>query len=257
MDLDDRIDNMPIEESVEAAAAATLRSYREANGNETERMRPLVSLTAWITEPRRLRLLCDRLAATRRFIDYCYLHNNGFFVLYLVDPNIGLQIRLHIWVPDCPPHHEQPHRHRMGFVSHVLAGQLHSTTYEDTALDCEDAVSYEALVISAPASSDFAHAKTSLEPGPTVGLRALNSVIYKTGETYRFPAAGIHRVDTPSHFAAPIVTLTVWEPPFQPSIAFEPPSSAPRVQQSNVRRLDTAEYDRLMGLVSAAIEEQA
>ena len=80
--------------------------------------------------------------------------------------------------------------------------------------------------MTGPAHSDFANAQTALEAGPTVGLRVLSAVTHSAGEIYRFPAAGIHRVDTPPGFVSPVITLTVWEPAFQPSIAYEPAGAA-------------------------------
>ena len=83
-------------------------------------MATLHDLLKRISAPQILRPLCENLARRRRFIDYAYLHSNGFFVIYVVDPDLGLQVRLHVWAPDRPPSHEQPHRHRMGFVSRVI-----------------------------------------------------------------------------------------------------------------------------------------
>lgn len=246
-----------LQATVNSAVAATLRAYHDAGDDEISRMAPLLGFLEWIVAPSVLWSLCENLAQSRRFIDYAYLHNNGFFVLYLVDPDLGLQVRLHVWVPDRPPHHEQPHRHRMGFVSRVIAGELSSTLYERTIVGTEGSEPYEALSVAGPTHSDFANARSALESGPAVGLRAVGCTTYRAGERYRFPAAGIHRVDTPSEFASPIITLTVWEPAFQPSIAFEPAAVVTQARPINVQRLDPAVYDKMMRLVLATISGQA
>lgn len=256
----DDIHNAPpnqLHAAVNSSVLGTLKAHSVAGDHEETRMQPLLDFLEWIAAPSVLIPLCKNIVQDRRFIDYAYLHNNGFFVLYIVDPDLGLQVRLHVWVPDRPPHHEQPHRHRMGFVSRVIAGELASTLYERTTVGTDGSEPYEALSVAGPTNSDFANARSELESGPTVGLRAVGCTTYRAGETYRFPAKGIHRVDTSSEFASPIITLTVWEPAFQPSIAFEPASDATQARLMNVQRLDPEIYVRMMRLVMTTISAQA
>jgi hypothetical protein len=220
-------------------------------------MAPLEALLDSLRSPQALRVLCRTLASTRPFLDYAYLHNNGFFVLYVADPDLGLQMRLHVWAPDRPPHHEQPHRHRMGFVSYVIAGELHSTHYERTAGDDVRGETFEELRVSGPAFSDFANPATGLEGGSLVRLRVVDRKTHRAGQTYRFPSGAIHRVDTPHSFTRPVITLTVWEPPFQPSLAYEPSAAESHAGSMSVRRLTPETYDRVIRLVLAATAREA
>jgi hypothetical protein len=237
-----------------------IQAHRVQAADEVARMAPLSDLLAYVCRAARLRALCSELTRTRRFIEYAYLHNNGFFVLYLADPDLGIQVRLHIWAPGHPPAHEQPHRHRMGFVSQVLTGVLRSTVFERSTLAAKpthEIQQFQELRIHAPASSDFAASRALLEPGTTVGLRPIRRLVHRAGETYRLPASNIHRVDTPDPLGEPVITLTVWEPPFQPSIAYEPLPVMRRAQTSNVRRLTTAVYDEMLELVLDTTKEPA
>ncbi len=243
--------------SVELAVTEAVRAYRTASIDEATRMAPLWALLNSVRAPGALHPICVALSQTRPFLDYAYIHNNGFFVLYVADPDLGLQVRLHVWVPDRPPHHEQPHRHRMGFVSHVIAGTLRSTVYKRAATDDESAELFEELGVSGPAHSDFANNCSGLEVGSLVGLRPVGSKTHHAGETYQFPAAGIHRVDTPQGFTSPVITLTVWEPAFQPSLAYEPVATKTHARPMAVQRLTPDEYDDIIGLVLAATSEGA
>lgn len=238
--------------AVEAAVTEAVRAHRAAGSDEAARMAPLRALLDSVRTPETLHPLCKALAKTRPFLDYAYIHNNGFFVLYVTDPDLGLQMRLHVWAPDRPSHHEQPHRHRMAFISHVVAGALHSTLYERTTAHDERAELFEELGVAGPAHSDFANNGTGLEGGSLVGLRPIGRTTHHAGETYRFPAAGIHRVDTPQDFTSPVITLTVWEPAFQPSLAYEPATTRTHARPMAVRRLTPAVYDDIIGLVLAA-----
>ncbi len=242
---------------VEDSAAKAIQGYRLAGPEEQERMMPLRALIDYVRASDVLRPLFKVLAQSRSFREYSYLHNNGFFVLYLADPNIGLQIRLHLWAPSRPPLREQPHRHRMGFVSHVISGALHSTNYELTDKNDINAEVYEELLVSGPAHSDFANNCTGLVTRSLVALRPVGHTIHQAGETYRFPAAGIHRVDTPHAIEVPVITLTVWEPAFQPSLAYEPLATKTHARQMKVQRLTPDEYDDVVGLVLGAIGEGA
>jgi len=235
--------------SVELAVTQAVRAYRTASSDEPTRMVPLWALLDSVRAPGALHPICVALSQTRQFLDYAYIHNNGFFVLYVADPDLGLQVRLHVWAPDRPPHHEQPHRHRMGFVSHVIAGELHSTQYERAAGDDERADSFEELSVAGPAFSDFANNATGLEARSLVRLRAIDSKTYCAGQTYHFPSAGIHRVDTPHGFTRPVITLTVWEPAFQPSLAYEPSAAKTHAGPMAVRRLTPETYDYVIRLV--------
>ncbi len=234
--------------SVELAVTQAVRAYRTASSDEATRMVPLWALLNSVRSPATLHPICVVLSQTRAFLDYAYIHNNGFFVLYVADPDLGLQVRLHVWAPDRPPNHEQPHRHRMGFVSYVIAGELHSTQYERAA-DDERADSFEELSVAGPSVSDFANNVTGLETKSLVHLRAIDRKTYCAGQTYHFPSAGIHRVDTPHGFTHPVITLTVWEPAFQPSLAYEPSAAKTHAGPMAVRRLTPETYDYVIRLV--------
>jgi hypothetical protein len=242
---------------VEEVVHKAIQAHRAAGSDELARMAPLSQLLGYLSSNEILRSVCTELAETRRFIEYAYLHKNGFFVLYLTDPDIGLQVRLHVWSPSHPPRHEQPHRHRMAFVSRVLTGVLRSTVFErvSSPLPSAGIELFQELCIEGPARSDFDENRTVLKAGSTVGLRPVQQLVHRAGDTYRFPAAGIHRVDALDDLAEPLITLSVWEPAFQPSIAYEPPEPIAHVKTMAVHRLTTALYDEVLGLVLATLRE--
>jgi hypothetical protein len=140
----------------------------------------------------------------------------------------------------------------MGFVSHVIAGELHSTHYERAADDDERAESFEELRVAGPALSDFANNATGLEAGSLVRLRLVDRKSHRAGQTYRFPSGGIHRVDTPHSLTSPVITLTVWEPAFQPSLAYQPAVAKTHAGPMAVRRLTLETYDHVIRLVVEA-----
>jgi hypothetical protein len=194
------------------------------------RERLLMRTVRALSDESSLRAICRQLSADRPYLDYAYRHNLGFYVIYLSDPEIGFQCRLHIWMPDAPPVMEKPHRHRMGFASKILAGELRSLHYRCIGFDpskgppplAEGDELHHETSINAPAEGSFDVGNTELQIRRDVVLRLCGDRTYRAGESYFFDAESIHRVCSVERHAGPSLTLTVWEPPFQPSLAYEP-----------------------------------
>lgn len=213
-----------------------------------------------------LRHLIDELEATGRYANYAFHHANGFFVLFLTDPEIGFQVRLHIWMPHIAAPREQPHRHRMSFVSRVLSGVLVSSYYDLAARGQQVAENgwqpgnsgiFHEAVIDAPAHSDFDYPIAEVRVQDTVVLRQCATTSYRRGDTYFFQASDIHCVQTPANLERPIITLTVWAPPFQESIAYEPVGSTgeERIGVVSVRRLEPSVFTRLLRMVRDSLAD--
>ena len=65
--------------SVELAVTEAVRAYRTASIDEATRMAPLWALLNSVRAPGALHPICVALSQTRPFLDYAYIHNNGFF----------------------------------------------------------------------------------------------------------------------------------------------------------------------------------
>lgn len=208
--------------------AAQARRYHQTS-DDTEHVRLLVDVRNALAARSNLVTICKDLSASHAYLPYAYRHNLGFYVVYLADPEIGLQCRLHLWMPDVEPVMEKPHRHRMGFASVVLAGELHMWHYErigpvtdpSTVVSDRDEPFHETW-IDAPAEGSFDTESTRLRAMGDVALRLVAEKQYRAGASYVFNAAGIHRVQAGDGRAGPSITLTVWGPPIQSSIAYEP-----------------------------------
>jgi hypothetical protein len=228
MDTEDRLASLTDVCAAETWMRAQMECYA-ATCDPSDRAVMLMGLLGALSEPRNLRAICDDLAESDRYRDFAYRHNNGFYVLYLMDPNIGFQSRFHVWMPGETATIEKPHRHRMSFASKVLSGEIRSIHFEripyDSALWSRDLAEGEGLYhetwINAPACGSFDIANTELVSRGDVVLRVASEHHYRSGDAYLFPASGIHQVTTPSDLASPNITMTVWELPFQDSIAYE------------------------------------
>jgi hypothetical protein len=224
----------------------------------------LLHLLDILSRPDNLGAICKDLVDNARYAEMAYLHNNGFHVLYVTDPDLGFQTRLHVWTPRTEATVEHPHRHRMSFASKVLAGELSSTLFSVHDADSaeeraekllpEDHLYNEALV-NAPAHSNFDNPDVALESRRRVILREILSTRYVAGQSYFFAASGIHKVDTPATLTTPIITLTVWEIPFQDSIAYEPIGSLAQGEKKRlaVKRLSKDTHRDLINLIVSTL----
>ena len=237
--------------------------YRRTPEPAFRRRLLMYTLKAFSSGPS-LRTILSELSISRLYVDYSYRHNLGFYVIYLTDPEIGFQCRLHVWMPDAPPVLERPHRHRMGFASHILAGELRSLHYKCIGIDPAtgphpladgDELHHETM-INAPAEGSFDIDKIELQVLRDVVLRPRADRRYRTGDAYFFSAEDIHRVHSVEGRNGPSVTLVIWEPPFQPSLAYEPLGSlsAASCVQRPVMRVSEQRYLEVLGAVESALD---
>ena len=252
--LDERPASVGSVADAERLVARAVAAATSADGDS--RVRILQTLLDQLTETDSLEALCRELKTTGRYAEYAYRHNNGFFVLFLTNPEIGFQSRVHIWLPGRTSP-ERPHRHRMAFVSRVVAGELTSIHFERCALG-EPAPSdalYEETIINAPARTNFDAPDAEFQPQQTVVLREICTRHYRAGDAYYFPAAEIHRVVTPPMLSSPNITLTVWDIPFQESIAYEPRGSADTAPaRKQVQRLSASTFSELWEVLLGTLE---
>ena len=245
---------------------AQLDQYR-GTSDDAAREQLLMRVLQVLSAEANLRPLCRDLSAGRDYLEYAYRCNLGFYVVYLADPEIGIQCRLHLWMPGAQPIMEKPHRHRMGFASKVLSGGLRSLHYQRIQIESGEPLPelgegdelYHETLVNAPAVGSFNVDSTEHQVRGDVVLRLIADLRYSTGESYFFRADGIHRVSARESRTEPSITLTVWEPPFQPSLAYEPVGSlggAPSVRH-DVMRVSEAGYLKLFEALHRVLEQSS
>jgi hypothetical protein len=235
------------DDRVNALARATAATVARAD-DVAARRRALLGALLIFAERRFVINRCRWLIQTLGYREYAYRHTNGFHVVYLADPDAGIQVRLHVWTPQLEARKEEPHRHRMAFASRVLVGELRSILYEKvTSLQSGDKV-FQEFCIDGADVSEFAAPDTRLLALCRVGLRERARLLFKQNESYFFSPDDIHRVETPAPLTDPIVTLTIWEAAYQPSLAYEPidPAEPERSVRTKVARLEDYEFRRVV-----------
>lgn len=231
---------------------------KKATNNELEIRSILLDALNKISNKEVLRELINDLKQNEKYRNYCYKNNNGFYIIFLSDPEIGTQLRLHVWLEDGHYIDEQPHRHRMSFASKVISGTLISTQLKRVT-NLSDASSkkiygkFQEGVIKVP-KGNFDTPTTIYEERGIVYLEKESVLEHKKDQTYYFDYPEIHVVKTELKDGKPNISLTVWDLPHQDSIVYEPIKSEKISRKSKpVERLDSNTYERILDLVLSEI----
>lgn len=210
-----------------------------------------------ISQPDFLLELIDEIIKDQKYMEYCYKNNNGFYIIFIADPEIGTQFRIHLWIDDGVMIDEQPHRHRMSFASRVLSGKLVSTSMIRKPTSCakeENSELYQEGIIKVP-NGNFDTPLTRYEELGVVCLERSNAKEYSEGECYYFDFKDIHVVKTEFIDEKPNISLTVWDLPHQDSVVYEPLTSKKIKHKSiPVIRPKKSEFIRLLNIVKENIK---